>query len=125
MPEPLGRKSFPTTLSSTEDLPELWPPTTAMAGSESQRVGRALSSPWSPRAVQARCSLLTSEIRFSMAAAAQRDLGEIARVGGGARSRSVERRGGDEGWRCRLPSRVGVESCAASGCVWWCAATVW
>jgi hypothetical protein len=34
---------------------------------ESQRVGRALSSPWSPRAVQARCSLLTSEIRFSMA----------------------------------------------------------
>ncbi|BAS73708.1 Os01g0681150 [Oryza sativa Japonica Group] len=70
--EPRGRKSFPTTLSNTDDLPELWPPTTAMAGSESQRVGSALSSPWSPRAVHARCSLLTSEMRFSMAAAGAR-----------------------------------------------------
>ena len=40
-----------------------------MAGSESHRVGSALSSPWSPRAVHARCSLFTSEMRFSLAAA--------------------------------------------------------
>ena len=43
-----------------------WPPTTAMAGRESQRVGNALASPWSPRAVQALWILLTSEIKFSI-----------------------------------------------------------
>jgi hypothetical protein len=44
-----------------------WPPTTAIVGSESHSVGSALSSPWSPRAVHARWSLLTREMRFSMA----------------------------------------------------------
>jgi len=53
IPDPRGKKSLPTTLSNTEDFPELWPPTTAIAGRESQRVGSALDSPWSPKAVQA------------------------------------------------------------------------
>jgi len=39
-----------------------------MAGSELWSVGRALCWPWSPRAAQARCSLLTKEISLSMAA---------------------------------------------------------
>lgn len=42
------------------------PPTTAIAGKESHRVGRAFSSPWSPRAVQALWSLFTNEIKLSM-----------------------------------------------------------
>lgn len=37
-----------------------------MEGKASQRVGRALSSPWSPRAVQAFCSLFTNCIKFSI-----------------------------------------------------------
>lgn len=45
---------------------QTWPPTTAIAGKESHRVGKALESPWSPRAVQALCILLTREIRFSI-----------------------------------------------------------
>ncbi|KAG6490884.1 hypothetical protein ZIOFF_052214 [Zingiber officinale] len=48
------------------------PPTTAIAGKESQRVGRAFSSPWSPRAVQALWSLFTNEIKLSMSQAQQR-----------------------------------------------------
>ena len=43
-----------------------WPPTTAIAGRESQRVGKALASPWSPKAVQALWILFTKEIRFSI-----------------------------------------------------------
>ena len=71
-----------------------WPPTTAMAGSESQSVGRALSSPWSPRAVQARCSLLTREIRFSMAAApGWRDLAGWREAEGEIETRRREARG--------------------------------
>ena len=66
MPDPRGKKSLPTTLSKTEDFPELWPPTTAMAGRESHSVGSALFSPWSPKAVQALWILLTKEIRFSI-----------------------------------------------------------
>lgn len=42
------------------------PPTTAMAGSESQSVGNELPSPWSPRAVHALWSLFTSDIKFSI-----------------------------------------------------------
>ena len=53
------------TMQSWERM-ETWPPTTAMAGKASQRVGKALSSPWSPRAVQALCILFTNEIRFSI-----------------------------------------------------------
>ena len=45
-----------------------WPPTTAIEGNASQRVGKALSSPWSPSAVHALCILLTNEIRFSIRA---------------------------------------------------------
>uniref|UniRef100_A0A0E0L5I5 Fe2OG dioxygenase domain-containing protein n=2 Tax=Oryza punctata TaxID=4537 RepID=A0A0E0L5I5_ORYPU len=109
-PDPSERKN-----GWGEGTPGTWPPTTAMAGSESQRVGRALSSPWSPRAVQARCSLLTSEIRFSMAAAAtpvQRDLAEIAGSVGEGRDRGggEEEEGGDAD--CRAASG---SSCAASG----------
>jgi hypothetical protein len=37
-----------------------------MEGKESQRVGKAVASPWSPRAVQALWILLTKEIKFSM-----------------------------------------------------------
>lgn len=37
-----------------------------MAGRESQRVGKAVASPWSPRAVQALWILLTKESRFSI-----------------------------------------------------------
>lgn len=48
------------------DRERTWPPTTAMAGRESQRVGNALSSPWSPRAVQALWILFTNDIRFSI-----------------------------------------------------------
>lgn len=44
-----------------------WPPTTAMEGKASQRVGRALSSPWSPSAVHALCILFTNEIKVSIA----------------------------------------------------------
>jgi hypothetical protein len=43
-----------------------WPPTTAIEGSESQRVGNVLPSPWSPSAVQALWILFTKEIRFSI-----------------------------------------------------------
>lgn len=66
IPDPRGRKSVPTMLSSTEDLPELWPPTTAMVGSDSQRVGKSLPPPWSPRAVQARWMRFIIPIRLSM-----------------------------------------------------------
>lgn len=43
-----------------------WPPTTAIEGSESHRVGNVLPSPWSPSAVQALWILFTKEIRFSI-----------------------------------------------------------
>ena len=45
-----------------------WPPTTAMVGSDSQRVGRSPPPPWSPRAVQARWMRFISPIRPSMEA---------------------------------------------------------
>jgi hypothetical protein len=83
-------------------------------------VGRALSSPWSPRAVQARCSLLTSEIRFSMAARS----GRIRSRGGRRWARSRWGGGdagvGDETRRRRLPSRV-----RRSGSSWSCMVVVW
>lgn len=111
-PDPLGRKSRPTMLSNTEDFPELcmswktqleltksenylecererrtWPPTTAMEGSDSQRVGREESSPpWSPRAVQTRWIRLTRAMRDSMVA-----IGEEAVTENGRR-RSKRRR---------------------------------
>jgi len=50
LPDPRGRKSLPTMLSSTNDFPELCPPTTAMAGSASQ----SEPPPWSLRMVHAR-----------------------------------------------------------------------
>jgi hypothetical protein len=43
-----------------------WPPTTAMVGSDSQRVGKSLPPPWSPRAVQARWMRFIIPIRLSM-----------------------------------------------------------
>lgn len=116
-----------------------WPPTTAMAGSESQRVGSALSSPWSPRAVHARCSLLTSEMRFSMAAAGarRRNPSQPPRWPGqtpgwrgrraGRDDRDAETAGetpGPDGWgekgRRNLFDRAD-ESRGFSGVRWWCA----
>lgn len=49
-----------------------WPPTTAMVGRDSQRVGRLAPSPppWSPRAVQARWMRFIRPIRPSMLAIA-------------------------------------------------------
>jgi hypothetical protein len=64
-----------------------WPPTTAIVGSESHSVGSALSSPWSPRAVHARWSLLTREMRFSMASTP-----ETLGGGGPGRGRLLKRR---------------------------------
>jgi len=52
LPDPRGRKSLPSMLSSTNDFPELCPPTTAMAGSASQ--SEPLPPPWSSRMVHAR-----------------------------------------------------------------------
>ena len=43
-----------------------WPPTTAMVGRDSQRVGKSLSPPWSPRAVHARWIRFINPIRPSM-----------------------------------------------------------
>ena len=43
-----------------------WPPTTAMVGRDSQRVGKSLPPPWSPRAVQARWMRFINPIRPSM-----------------------------------------------------------
>lgn len=91
LPDPRGRKSLPTTLSNTDDFPELWktrksrywkgvkikfwdvgkkrwtwPPTTATVGRASQR--DIPSPPWSPNTVQARWILLTSPIKLSIVA---------------------------------------------------------
>lgn len=49
-----------------DDRGGTWPPTTAIEGKASQSVGNALSSPWSPSAVHALCSLFTNVIRFSI-----------------------------------------------------------
>uniref|UniRef100_A0A0A8YU90 Uncharacterized protein n=1 Tax=Arundo donax TaxID=35708 RepID=A0A0A8YU90_ARUDO len=67
IPDPRGRKSLPTMLSSTDDFPELWPPTTATDGSASQREPPP-PPPWSPRTVHARWIRFTSPIRPSMVA---------------------------------------------------------
>ena len=76
MPELRGRKSRPTTASSTEDLPALWPPTATTCGSVSHRPGRPPGLPpttlLSPAMAQAFCSRLTSSskrLRFDIAAA--------------------------------------------------------
>jgi len=53
LPDPRGRKSLPTMLSSTNDFPELCPLTTAIAGSASQSEPPP-PPPWSSRMVHAR-----------------------------------------------------------------------
>jgi len=73
-----------------------------MAGSESQSVGRALSSPWSPRAVHALCSLLTRVIKLSMAAAqGGRDLSGSSNAAGEGRDRDAEQEEGRRGGETR------------------------
>lgn len=93
LPDPRGRKSLPTTLSRTDDFPELyinmntkqyetnlnrkalkkiwnlsntWPPTTATVGRASQR--DMPSPPWSPNTVHALWILFTKPIKLSIVA---------------------------------------------------------
>jgi hypothetical protein len=63
-PDPMGTNRKDKAGKKMHTCPSM----TAMAGSESQSVGRVLSSPWLPSTVQAHYRLLMSEIRFSMAA---------------------------------------------------------
>ena len=58
MPAPRGRKSRPTRLSSTDDLPLLWLPTTTICGS-------AGTWPSLPSEAMASCSLLKTGRRRS------------------------------------------------------------
>jgi len=57
---------FKIPCQKSRERDQTWPPTTAIAGNESQRVGRELPSPWSPRAVQALWILFTSAIKLSI-----------------------------------------------------------
>ena len=72
-----------------------WPPTTAMVGRDSQRVGKSLPPPWSPRAVQARWMRFINPIRPSMDAIIFFLLSQIhlfSSMGGVVPLRCVEKR---------------------------------
>ena len=57
MPDPRGRKSFPTMFSKTEDLPQLWAPTTTICGKW------MMSEPTVPNTS---CNLLITGIKASI-----------------------------------------------------------